>query len=105
MAGTRAEREIGGAPECMLCAASTADLTAHTLTCNAAQSERNSLQTSLGECKRALAAARETHERHLLEHQAELKSSEAAAAEARTREVAELRDAAARCDEEFVVSA
>lgn len=63
---------------------------------NTPQSERNSLQTSLGEAKRALAAARESHERHLLEHQAELKSCEAAAAEARTREVAELRDAAAR---------
>lgn len=60
------------------------------------QSERNSLHTSLGEAKRALAAARESHERHLLEHQAELKSCEAAAAEARTREVAELRDVAAR---------
>lgn len=63
---------------------------------HAPQSERNSLHTNLGEAKRALAAAREAHERHLLEHRAELKSCEAAAAEERTHEVAQLRDAAAR---------
>ena len=66
------------------------------LYCPPSQSERNSLQNSLGEARRAQAAAREAHERHLLEHEAQLQAAEAAAAEARVREVAEVRDAALR---------
>lgn len=47
--------------------------------------------------RRALAAARQEHERHLLEHDAELKAAAAAAAEAKAAELAEVREAAARC--------
>lgn len=61
------------------------------------QGERNSLQTSLGEARRTAAAAREQHERLLLEHEADAKSREAAVLEAKARELADLREAGLRC--------
>ena len=63
----------------------------------ALQSERNSLQNGLGEARRALAAARELHERHALEHEAEAKAREAAVTEAMARELSDLREASLRC--------
>lgn len=63
-----------------------------------AQSERNSLQTSLGEARRAAAAAREQHERLLLEHEADARAREGAVLEANARELADLREAGLRCE-------
>ena len=60
------------------------------------QSERNSLQNGLGEARRALAAAREQHERHALEHEAEARAREAAVAESKARELSDLREASLR---------
>ncbi|KAL4433886.1 hypothetical protein ABPG75_000327 [Micractinium tetrahymenae] len=60
------------------------------------QGERNSLQTSLGEARRAAAAAREQHERLVLEHEADAKAREAAVLEAKARELADLREAGLR---------
>lgn len=61
-----------------------------------AQSERNTLQASLSEARRAGAAAREQHERLLLEHEADAKAREAAVVEAKARELADLREAGLR---------
>jgi hypothetical protein len=61
------------------------------------QSERNSLQNGLGEARHALAAAREQHERHALEHEAEAKAREAAVTEAKAKELSDLREASLRC--------
>ena len=56
------------------------------------QVERNSLQVVLGETRRTAAAAREAHERRMLEGEAEAKTREAEALAARTRELSELSE-------------
>ncbi|EFN57105.1 hypothetical protein CHLNCDRAFT_143927 [Chlorella variabilis] len=59
-------------------------------------SERNSLQSSLAEVRRAAAEAREWHDRLSLEWQADGKARETAVLEAKSRELAELREAGQR---------
>lgn len=66
--------------------------------CAPPQGERNSLQGSLAEVRAALTAAREQHERFALEHAADAKAREAALLETKSRELAEVREAAARCE-------
>lgn len=61
------------------------------------QSERNALHSSLTETKRLLASAKDQHDRHLLESEADVKTREALLLEAKAKELADLRELHARC--------
>lgn len=62
----------------------------------ALQAERNSLQLTLEEVRAAAALAKERHERLILEWGADAKAREAALLEAKSKELADLREEAAR---------
>lgn len=62
------------------------------LSCVPPQSDRNALQASLTETKRLLASTKEQHDKHMLESEADVKTKEAALAEAKAKELNDLRE-------------